>query len=313
LILDSLHVLRETETNTRLPTRLTQREEEKERQRKKQKEKKREGTVMSPLNEDHGTTGEPSINISIAASEAQLGQSLLQHEHEQDPLRDDVDDLTSSLLDPSPSSASPSASASASASRLNNERRPFLRQESLQAARKACGRMGNYLAYVTLLGMLVLIPTVTYRALVDRHVDIAAFDSAGVMVCGTLILSLRLVYLHLTHWYMPDVQKYVVRILWMVPIYAIQSWLSLRFHQARIYIDSVRDLYEAYVIASFVYYLIELLGGQEALVNILHQKRETQQRLGQHAFPLSLILEPWELGVEFMLQCKHGVLQYVVL
>jgi hypothetical protein len=39
---------------------------------------------------------------------------------------------------------------------------------------------------------------------------------------------------------------------------------------------------------------------------------ETAQHLGHHGFLLNMVLEPWELGVEFMLQCKHGVLQYVV-
>merc|ERR1712176_112227 len=34
---------------------------------------------------------------------------------------------------------------------------------------------------------------------------------------------------------------------------------------------------------------------------------------GHHTFPLNLVLgEEWELGIDFMLQCKHGVLQYVV-
>jgi Organic solute transporter Ostalpha len=177
-------------------------------------------------------------------------------------------------------------------------------------------KIGNFVASFTLLAMLLLVPTIIYRALTKRKLDIAAWHSAGVMMGGTVILSIRLVYLHFTHWYMPGVQKYVVRILFMVPIYAIQSWLSLRFHHARIYIDTIRDLYEAFVIASFVYYLIELLGGEESMVRILQYKvREDpslERHLGHHAFPLSLVLTPWKLGVEFMLQCKHGVLQYVV-
>jgi hypothetical protein len=65
-----------------------------------------------------------------------------------------------------------------------------------------------------------------------------------------------------------------------------------------------------------VYYLIELLGGEESLVRILLYKvrrdPSMERHLGHHAFPLSLVLAPWKLGVEFMLQCKHGVLQYVV-
>ena len=177
-------------------------------------------------------------------------------------------------------------------------------------------RIGPHIASATLMTMLLLVPLVIYRALSVKKFEVAAFHSAGVMVIGTLIMSVRLIYLHFTHWYMPGVQKYVIRIILMVPIYAVQSWLSLRFHHARIYIDTIRDLYEAFVIASFVYYLIELLGGEEALVRTLQQKVRDDpglaRHLGQHAFPLSLVLEPWELGVEFMLQCKHGVLQYVV-
>jgi hypothetical protein len=171
-------------------------------------------------------------------------------------------------------------------------------------------RFGNYIAYVTVIVMLILLPIVLYRALSDKKVDTAAFNSAWIMVIGTIILSVRLVYLHLTHWYMPEAQKYVVRILWMVPLYAMQSYLSLRYHKSRIYIDSVRDFYEAYVIASFVYYLMALLGGQDALTELLRHK---DPQLGKHSFPLRLILEPWELGEEFTLQCKHGVLQYVVI
>lgn len=176
--------------------------------------------------------------------------------------------------------------------------------------------IGPHVANTTLLAMLLLVPLVIYQALSDGKGEVAAFHSAGVMVIGTLIMSVRLIYLHFTHWYMPGVQKYVIRIILMVPIYAVQSWLSLRFHHARIYIDAIRDLYEAFVIASFVYYLIELLGGEDALVRTLRKKVRDDpalaDHLAQHTFPLSLVLEPWELGVEFMLQCKHGALQYVV-
>ena len=177
-------------------------------------------------------------------------------------------------------------------------------------------KIGAYLLSGTLLAMVLLVPIIIYRALSVRKLDIAAWHSAFIMVAGTLILSARLIYLHFTHWYMPGVQKYVVRIIFMVPLYSVQSWLSLRFHHSRIYIDTIRDLYEAFVIASFVYYIIELLGGEEAMVNMLRQKVRRDpslaQHLGHHHFPFNFILEPWDLGVEFVLQCKHGVLQYVV-
>ena len=171
-------------------------------------------------------------------------------------------------------------------------------------------QMGHFLGYITLITMLIFIPVVLYRAIRQHRADLAAFHSAEVMVVGTIIMSARLVYLHLTHWHMPDVQKYVVRILFMVPLYSFHSWLSLRFHHSRVYIDAIRDLYEAFVISSFVYYLIELLGGQDSLVRILERKEDLS--LGTHGFPLKYVMRPWVLGTEFMLQCKHGVLQYVV-
>lgn len=154
----------------------------------------------------------------------------------------------------------------------------------------------------------LLVPLVLYRALTDKKLEKAAYRSAGVMVSGTIILSCRLVYLHLTHWYMP-LQKFVVRILFMVPLYALISYLSLRFHAYRVYMGTFRDFYEAFVIASFVYYLIELLGGDRALSQLLRRKNPD---LGRHSFPFNYVLNDWEMGAEFMLQCKHGVLQYVL-
>jgi hypothetical protein len=208
---------------------------------------------------------------------------------------DSIDDRSDALFPDLDLQSSLLQSASFSEQPLRRQRSQF---------RSLIRSMGDYVAYTTLLSMLVVIPIVLYNALKNRNLDLAAFHSARVMTLGTVVLGLRLVYLHLTHWYMPQAQKYVVRILWMVPIYSIQSYLSLRFHESRIYLDTVRDVYEAYVIASFVYYLIELLGGQEALIQILLQKSNTT--LGHHSWPLSLILQPWELGEDFLLQCKHG-------
>ena len=90
----------------------------------------------------------------------------------------------------------------------------------------------------------------------------------------------------------------------------MQSWLSLRFHgPARVYIDTIRDLYEAYVIQSFVYYLIELLGGEDRMAELLMKKGD---HLGEHGKIMSAVfrMERWQMGKDFLLKIKHGVLQY---
>lgn len=64
---------------------------------------------------------------------------------------------------------------------------------------------------------------------------------------------------HMRHWYDPDLQRCIVRIIWMVPVYAIDSWLALRFVDVNIYIGAARECYEAYVIYNFYLFLLLFL------------------------------------------------------
>lgn len=55
------------------------------------------------------------------------------------------------------------------------------------------------------------------------------------------------IYTHLRNYTIPKEQRYIIRILFIVPIYAFDSWLSLLLlgsHQYYVYFDSVRDCYE---------------------------------------------------------------------
>jgi Organic solute transporter Ostalpha len=158
---------------------------------------------------------------------------------------------------------------------------------------------------------------------------------------------------HLTNYNCPGTQVYVVRILWMVPLYSIQSWLAMRFHKQAVFIETLRDFYESYVLYSFLQFLIEVLGGEEALILMLKDKSPTR---GVHMWGLQWCVKPWLMGqpirreveqparssvVErvtevmsprpqpsaarksksalvhwkspFFIKCKFGVLQYVLL
>lgn len=59
-------------------------------------------------------------------------------------------------------------------------------------------------------------------------------------------LSLQ-IYMHLRYYSSPNEQRHIVRILFIVPIYAFDSWLSLLFftnEEYYVYFDTVRDCYE---------------------------------------------------------------------
>ncbi|KAL7518759.1 hypothetical protein ACHAWX_003564 [Stephanocyclus meneghinianus] len=68
---------------------------------------------------------------------------------------------------------------------------------------------------------------------------------------------------------------------------------SLRFHDAAIYIETLRDFYESYVLYSFLQFLIEVLGGEEALIMMLKDKSPTR---GVHMWGMNWFIKPWLMG-----------------
>jgi ABC-type Fe3+-siderophore transport system permease subunit len=111
---------------------------------------------------------------------------------------------------------------------------------------------------------------------------------------------------HMVHYTKPYLQKHVIRILWMVPIYALDAWLGLIYPQLSIYMNSMRECYEAYVIYNFMKFLLNYLNAEMDLEANLEMKAQVG-----HIFPLCC-LRNWEMGREFVHNCKHGILQYTV-
>lgn len=129
---------------------------------------------------------------------------------------------------------------------------------------------------------------------------------ALVFVIAALLSSLWQITQHLTYYNKPYLQKYIVRILWMVPIYSMNAWIAMVLPKAGIYLDVCREAYEAFVIYSFMKYLL----------NYLHYDLNLQQTIDykpgvRHLFPLCF-LGTTSGGRLFMHRCKHGILQYVV-
>lgn len=143
-----------------------------------------------------------------------------------------------------------------------------------------------------------------------KRKQLIAWFSSGGFVLITIPISLRLIVLHLTHWNMPQVQKFVVRIAWMIPLYSVESWLSLRFRRFALQIETLRWCYESYVIYSFLYFLINVFGDEQKLVTLL---REKPPERGHHPLPLRWFISSWNMGYDFFHNCKIGVLQYVVI
>lgn len=154
-------------------------------------------------------------------------------------------------------------------------------------------------------------------ALLPCTQTMGGFHHAVVAITGlcagvAVLLSAALIQQHLTHFSKPMVQSKIVGILWMVPIYTVQSWLSLSFKHYALYLDMFRDCYESYVLYLFLALLVAYLGdGDEGrVVELL----ERQPRV-KHVYPFKLCLGGGVVphGAEFLKFCKFGTMQYIVL
>jgi len=142
----------------------------------------------------------------------------------------------------------------------------------------------------------------------ENHV--LAWVIAAVFVMLTVPLSVHDIVQHLLHFAKPHLQKHVVRLLWLVPIYSVTAFLSLVFKDSSLYLDMLRDFYECFVIHAFVCFLIAWCGSEDQLASKLRQKPPSK---GAHLWPMSCCLRRWRLGRDFLWRCKWGTLQYIVI
>lgn len=133
---------------------------------------------------------------------------------------------------------------------------------------------------------------------------------SGIFVWSALILTCHQIYLHLRSYTVPNEQRYIIRILFIVPIYAFDSWLSLLFisnDQYYVYFDSVRDCYEAFVIYNFLSLSFEYLGGESAIMSEIRGKPIQSSCLYG-----TCCLGGMSYSIGFLRFCKQATLQFCV-
>lgn len=74
------------------------------------------------------------------------------------------------------------------------------------------------------------------------------YQLAGTFTLLSCLISMWHMSAHLRKLNQPVIQRKILAILWMSPIYAITSWFSLVFPDVEGYLAIIKDAYEAYVI-----------------------------------------------------------------
>ncbi|XP_050443827.1 transmembrane protein 184B isoform X2 [Adelges cooleyi] len=131
---------------------------------------------------------------------------------------------------------------------------------------------------------------------------------AGLFVWTAVFVTCQQIYYHLRWNTNPAEQRWIIRILFIVPIYALHSWVSLLFFNNEhyyVYFFTIRDCYEAFVIYNFMSLCYEYLGGEGNIMSEIRGKP---------------ILSSWQYGtccltgrtytIGFLRFCKQATLQF---
>jgi hypothetical protein len=143
-------------------------------------------------------------------------------------------------------------------------------------------------------------------AWVETHRALSLLLALG---CCSLASLLAIVNIrqHLQHYSRPQLQRYIVRILVIVPVYAIGSLLSLKFVKQALYFDTLRDIYEAFVVYSFLALVLSFCGGESVCVLKMQSEPDIP-----HAWPLSVCFPPMGRDGRLLRFCKRATLQFVL-
>ncbi|CAI7767613.1 unnamed protein product [Closterium sp. NIES-54] len=130
------------------------------------------------------------------------------------------------------------------------------------------------------------------------------------LVCTVLavFLSVRHIVMHLRNYTEPTYQRYIVRIIFMVPVYATMSFGALVVSDYAMYFNTIRDVYEAWVIYNFLSLCLSWVGGPGAVVTSL-----TGRLLKPSYLLMTCCFPPIPLDGRFIRRCKQGCLQFVYL
>jgi len=90
----------------------------------------------------------------------------------------------------------------------------------------------------------------------------------------------------------------------MIPVYSLDALFGLIYPKYSLYVSTLREIYEAYVIYNFMKYLLNYLNLEMDFVIAIQFKPQVY-----HFFPFCCFT-PWRMGRPLVHNCKHGILQY---
>ena len=174
-----------------------------------------------------------------------------------------------------------------------------------------------------------------YVAITNSHFaaedDFVKYQLAGTFTLLGCLMSGYHLTGHLRHYNKPEVQRRIMAVLWMVPIYGITSWFSLVMQKFEAIFSALRDCYEAYAVYTFIALLIAIMEDGQGLpfllqkltVHVVQERKAVEdaaasrtRRPAEHLRPPFPCCYEWhkpsQVAKAWLYQCRLMALQFVV-
>ena len=165
------------------------------------------------------------------------------------------------------------------------------------------------ITYLLCFSWLVASSIVLRNTVFSSQLHDVAWYIAGVFVILTVPLSAYEIGGHLLHFRNPALQRFAVRILWMVPIYSVESLCALLWRNSKVALETLRECYEAYVIFCLLQLMILSVAPDEATMRDIMDAKDPHSL--HHTKPFAWCIKDWR-GMRFISMVRKGTLQYVV-
>jgi hypothetical protein len=135
---------------------------------------------------------------------------------------------------------------------------------------------------------------------------------SGIFSWAAILITCHQIYKHFKFYNVPAEQKWIVRILFIVPIYGFDSWLSLMLFNTNdlyIYLDTIRNCYEAFVVYNFLNLCYEgYLGGESAIMTEIRGRNTKTSWM-----TCTCCLAGRTYTIQTLRFCKRATLQFCII
>lgn len=158
----------------------------------------------------------------------------------------------------------------------------------------------------------------------NTGLEVGVFCLFGSFALCSLLVTVYLIFGHVKHWIDPNGQRSIVRILLMIPIYSVVSFLATIFGDYALYFVFVRDCYEPYVFYQFFCLLVHYLQVEEPTRLILYGEEGEEEgtdcpndpgqiiaNYGETALAFPFCCGTYQPGPRAFMHIKRCSLQYV--